>query len=126
MVNSQLSFSSQDKIKVYEMKQKIFSLTITSTIKRVYRRITKIYFYKIFVTIPELPVKKVKSINDLIKQKLDNKEDFEEGVEEEYEIDGKIYTVVRNKNDLIVIDDKGEQKVIQNYKDIPKKEEIPI
>ena len=125
MVNSQLSFSSQDKIKVYEMKQKIFSLTITSTIKRVYRRITKIYFYKIFVTIPELPVKKVKSINDLIKQKLDNKEDFEEGVEEEYEIDGKIYTVVRNKNDLIVIDDKGEQKVIQNYKDIPKKKKFP-
>ena len=33
MVNSKHSFSSEDKLKVYEMKQKIFSLTFTSTIK---------------------------------------------------------------------------------------------
>ena len=66
MVNSQLSFSSQDKLKVHEMKQNIFSLTIASTIKRISRRITKIYFYKIFVTIPQLLVKKV-TLNDFIK-----------------------------------------------------------
>ena len=47
------------------MKQNIFSLTIASTIKRIYRRITKIYFYKIFVTIPQLSVKKV-TLNDFI------------------------------------------------------------
>jgi hypothetical protein len=117
MVNMQHSFSSEDKLKVYEMKQKIFSLTFASTIKRVLRRTARNYFHKLFLTdVEKLPEKKVKTINDLIRQKLDNKEDFPEGIEETYEIDGKLYKITKKKNDLYVIDDKGNQKIIKNYK----------
>jgi len=126
MVNSQISFSSGDKIKVYEMKQKIFCLTFTSTIKRVYRRITKSYFRKL--TIVKAPIssdKNIKTIHDLIRQKLDNNEDFEDGAEENYDINGKTYTIIKNKNDLMVIDDKGKEKIIENYKEKAKKKKFP-
>ena len=126
MVNSQLSFSSEDRLKVNKMKIKIFSLTITSTIKRLYRRIIRKYFHKLFLEImPKLPEKTIKTIYDLIKEKLNNKEDFEDGVEENYEIDGKIFTIIRNKNDLLIIDNKGNQKKIENYKEKVKKKKFP-
>jgi hypothetical protein len=117
MVNLQFSFSSEDNIKLSEMKKKIFTLTLTSTIKRVYRRIARTYFYKLLTTsIPKLPERKIRTINDLIKQKLDNNEDFKEDVEETYEINGKIYKITKKKNDLLIIDDKGKKKTIDNYK----------
>ena len=50
MVNSKHSFSSEDELKVYEMKQKIFSLTFALTIKNVYRRIKREYFRKLFIS----------------------------------------------------------------------------
>ena len=63
MVNSQISFSNEDKIKVYEMKQKIFSLTFDSTMKRAYRRIIRGCFRKLFVSnVPILSEKKPESI----------------------------------------------------------------
>ena len=126
MVNSPHSFSSENILKVYEMKQKIFSLTITSTIKRLYRRIKRDYFHKLFATsIQKLAEKKYKTINDLIRQKLYNKEDFKEGEKETYEIDGKIYSIVKNKNDLIIIDNKGKQKTMENYKEKAKNKKLP-
>ena len=126
MVNSKISFSSGEKEKLNEMKKKIFCLTFTSTIKRVYRRIYKIYFRKLTVVKAQIRSdKKIKTIYDLIRQKLDNKEDFEDGTEENYEIDGKTYTFIKNKNDLIVIDDKGKQKIIENYKEKGKKKKFP-
>lgn len=90
-------------------------MTLTSTIKRVYRRIARTYFYKLLTTsIPKLPERKIRTINDLIKQKLDNNEDFKEDVEETYEINGKIYKITKKKNDLLIIDDKGKKKTLIN------------
>ena len=76
-------------------------------------------------TVPKFPEKEIKTIDDLIKTKLDNKDDFKDGEEEYYDIDGKTYTFIKNKNDLIVIDDKGNQKTIENYKDKTKKKRFP-
>ena len=124
MVNAQHSFSSEDKLKVYEMKQKIFSLIFTSSIKRVYRRIKRIYYKKLFVSTSSIPVlidKKYNSINQLIKDKISNDSDFEEGVRETYEINDKLVTIIKTKNDLLVIDDKGKKTKIENYKNIIKK-----
>ena len=127
MVNSKHSFSSEDKLKVYEMKQKIFSLTFTSTIKSVYRRIKREYFRKLIISnIPIISDKKYKSIYELIKDKLSNNSDFEEGAEETYEIDGKITTVIKKKKDLIVIDDKGEKSKLENYKEVVTKKRYPL
>ena len=92
-----------DKIKVYEMKQKIFSLTFNSTIERVYRRIQRIYFRKLFLTnIPMLSDKKYKSIYDLIRDKLNNNSDFQEGIEETYDIDDNIITVIKKPKTSIL------------------------
>ena len=127
MVNSTLSFSSEDKLKVYEMKQKIFSLTFISTIKRVYRRIKRTYFRKLqILNIPMLSEKKYKSIYDLIRDKIENDSDFQEGVEETYEVDGKVITVIKKRNDLIIIDDTGEKSKLENYKDIVNKKRYPL
>ena len=127
MVNSQISFSNEDKIKVYEMKQKIFSLTFNSTIERVYRRIQRIYFRKLFLTnIPMLSDKKYKSIYDLIRDKLNNNSDFQEGIEETYDVDDKLITVIKKRNDLLIIDDKGNKSKLDNYKEVVKKKRYPL
>ena len=127
MVNMQHSFSSEDKLKVYEMKRKIFSLTFVSTIKRVYRRIDKIYFRKLYVlNVPKLSDKKYGSIYDLIRDKLSKNEDFEEGVEETYDIDDKIYTIIRKRNDLFITDDTGNKSKLENYRDVVNKKRYPI
>ena len=127
MVNMKHSFSSEDKLKVYEMKRKIFSLTFVSTIKRVYRRIDKIYFRKLYVlNVPKLSDKKYGSIYDLIRDKLSKNEDFEEGVEETYDIDDKIYTIIRKRNDLFITDDTGNKSKLENYKDVVNKKRYTI
>ena len=101
---------SKNESKVYEMKQKIFSLTFVSIIKRAYRP-EKIYFRKVLTkTIPKLSDNKYESIYDLIKNKISNDSDFDEGVEETYDIDGKIYKIIKKRNDLLITDDKNKRK----------------
>ena len=127
MVNSKHSFSSEDVVKVYEMKQKIFSLTFVSTIKRVYRGIIREYFRKLSISnIPLLSDKKYNSIYDLIRDKLSNGSDFQEGVEETYEIDGRITTVIKKRDDLFIIDDTGNKSKLENYKEVVKKKRYPL
>ena len=127
MVNSKHSFSSEDKLKVYEMKQKIFSLTFDSTMKRAYRRIIRGCFRKLFISnVPILSEKKYKSIYDLIRDKLSNDSDFEEGVEETYEIDGRITSVIKKRKDLFIIDDNGNKSKLENYKEVVTKKRYPL
>ena len=119
MVNSKHSFSSEDELKIFEMKQKIFSLTFTSNIKSVYRRVKREYFRKLFISnIPISSDKKYETIYDLIRDKISNNSDFEEGAEETYEIDGKKTTVIKKKKDLFIIDDTGKKSKLENYKEI--------
>ena len=127
IVISKYSFSNDDKLKVYEMKQKIFCLIFIFSMKLIYRKTKRIFIRKLYSSNkPKLSDKKYKSIYDLIHYKLNNNSDFKDGIEKTYNINDKIVTVIKQDNELLIIDEDGNKSRLNNYKEIIKKKKYHL